>query len=428
MKVFKFGGASVKNAESIKNVAHIIKMFPNENLAIVVSAIGKTTNALEEVARSYAKGKGDQLQLLNQIRKYHEEELTQLFTDKNHACYKGIEEVFVEIEKRFEVTASANYDLVYDQIVSRGELLSSIMVSHYLNESGIKNHWKDARKLIRTDSTFREGKVDWTISQQMVNKELIPYFIGSVEKNIIVTQGFIGSTSIGLTTTLGREGSDYTAAILAFLLDAKDVTIWKDVAGVMNADPKKYDKAVKLDKISFKEALELSYYGASIIHPKTIKPLQNKDIPLYVKSFLNPEEKGTVIQASEDFDNEIPSFIFKSNQVLLSIIPRDFSFIAEDNLRDIFDLFAKMGIRVNMMQNSAISFSVSIDSNEDKLPLLLKKLQENYKVKYNENCELITIRHYDQKTIDLVTENKEILVVQKSRYTARMITRKPLNQ
>jgi aspartate kinase len=262
----------------------------------------------------------------------------------------------------------------------------------------------------------------------MVNKELIPYFIGSVEKNIIVTQGFIGSTSIGLTTTLGREGSDYTAAILAFLLDAKDVTIWKDVAGVMNADPKKYDKAVKLDKISFKEALELSYYGASIIHPKTIKPLQNKDIPLYVKSFLNPEEKGTVIQASEDFDNEIPSFIFKSNQVLLSIIPRDFSFIAEDNLRDIFDLFAKMGIRVNMMQNSAISFSVSIDSNEDKLPLLLKKLQENYKVKYNENCELITIRHYDQKTIDLVTENKEILVVQKSRYTARMITRKPLNQ
>ena len=425
MKIFKFGGASVKSAENIKNVAEIVKMFPDENLAIVVSAIGKTTNALEEVTRAYAKGKGDKLKLLSEIHELHIEEMNKLFVDKNNPCYKEVEDVFAEIQKRFDVTASANYDLVYDQIVSRGEMLSSIIVSHYFTQCGIKNNWKDARQFIRTDSTFREGKVDWKVSQVMANKELIPSFIGSVEKNIIVTQGFIGSTSIGLTTTLGREGSDYTAAILAYLLDAKDVTIWKDVAGFMNADPKKYDKAVKLDKISFKEALELSYYGASIIHPKTIKPLQNKDIPLYVNSFLNPKERGTVIQSSEEFDNNVPSFIFKGNQVLLSIIPKDFSFIAEESLRDIFDIFASTAVRVNLMQNSALSFSVSVDMNEDKIPILIKRLQENYKVKYNENCELITIRHYDQKTIDMVSTGKEILVEQKSRFTARMIARKP---
>lgn len=423
MKVFKFGGASVKNASSIKNVAEIVKMFQGENLAIVVSAIGKTTNALEEVARAYSKRTGNQLELLNDIKKLHHHEIDDLFENKEHPCYKAVDEVFEEIEKRFSVIASANYDLVYDQIVSRGEILSSIIISHYLNEVGVNNYWKDARKLIRTDSTFREGKVDWKNSEEMVNHELIPLFIGSVKKNIIVTQGFIGSTSIGLTTTLGREGSDYTAAILAYLLDAKDVTIWKDVAGFMNADPKKYDKAVKLDKISFKEALELSYYGASIIHPKTIKPLQNKNIPLYVNSFIQPKEKGTVIQSSEEFDHLIPSFIFKSNQVLLSVIPKDFSFIIEENLRDIFDIFASVRVRVNLMQNSALSFSVCVDANEDKIPVLIKKLQENYKVKYNTDCELITIRHYNQETVDQLTSNKEILVAQKSRHTARMVTR-----
>jgi aspartate kinase len=427
MKVFKFGGASVKNAENIKNVANIIKMFPNENLVVVVSAIGKTTNALEEVTRAYSKGKDNPVKLLNTVRDLHHAEMEELFSDKNHVCYKEIEAVFNEMQHRFDVTASANYDLVYDQIVSRGEMLSSIILHHYLHSAGIKNQWLDSRSVILTDSTFREGKVDWKASQELCNKNLLPVFTDKTEKSIVITQGFIGSTNIGLTTTLGREGSDYTAAIMAYLLDAKDVTIWKDVAGFMNADPKKYENAVKLDKISFKEALELSYYGASIIHPKTIKPLQNKDIPLYVNSFINPSEKGTVIQASEQYDHLIPSFIFKGNQVLLSIIPRDFSFIAEDNLRDIFEIFANHAVRVNLMQNSALSFSVSVDNNEDKIPLLIKKLQENFKVKYNENCELVTIRHYDQKTLDLVVENKEILVEQKSRFTARMITRKQKN-
>jgi aspartate kinase len=312
---------------------------------------------------------------------------------------------------------------VYDQIVSQGEVLSSVIVSHFLKEQGVDNQWFDARQLIRTDSTFREGRVDWEASQRLVNANLIPFYIGAVGARVALTQGFIGSTSIELTTTLGREGSDYTAAILAYLLDAKDVTIWKDVAGVMNADPRRYADAVKFDKISFREAIELSYYGASVIHPKTIKPLQNKGIPLYVKSFLAPGEPGTVIQANEDFDHLVPSFIFKSNQILISIIPRDFSFIVEQNLRDIFDVFAALGVRVNLMQNSALSFSVSVDNNEDKIPELIRRLQENYKVKYNENTELVTIRHYDQKTIDMLSEGKEILVTQLSRHTARMVTR-----
>lgn len=424
MRVFKFGGASVRDAKGIRNVAAILKLFPNENIAVVVSAMGKTTNALEDLTRAYAKGKGDKEAIMKQIHEYHLAEMDELFeARRNHPVYAAVEKVFADISKRFEVTASANYDLVYDQIVSQGEVLSSVIVSHFLKEQGVDNQWFDARQLIRTDSTFREGRVDWEASQRLVNANLIPFYIGAVGSRVALTQGFIGSTSIELTTTLGREGSDYTAAILAYLLDAKDVTIWKDVAGVMNADPRRYPDAVKFDKISFREAIELSYYGASVIHPKTIKPLQNKGIPLYVKSFLAPGDPGTVIQANEDFDHLVPSFIFKSNQILISIIPRDFSFIVEQNLRDIFDVFAALGVRVNLMQNSALSFSVSVDNNEDKIPELIRRLQENYKVKYNENTELVTIRHYDQKTIDMLSEGKEILVTQLSRHTARMVTR-----
>lgn len=424
MRVFKFGGASVRDAKGIRNVAAILKLFPNENIAVVVSAMGKTTNALEDLTRAYAKGKGDKEAIMKQIHEYHLAEMDELFEERrNHPVYAAVEKVFADISKRFEVTASANYDLVYDQIVSQGEVLSSVIVSHFLKEQGVDNQWFDARQLIRTDSTFREGRVDWEASQRLVNANLIPFYIGAVGSRVALTQGFIGSTSIELTTTLGREGSDYTAAILAYLLDAKDVTIWKDVAGVMNADPRRYPDAVKFDKISFREAIELSYYGASVIHPKTIKPLQNKGIPLYVKSFLAPGDPGTVIQANEDFDHLVPSFIFKSNQILISIIPRDFSFIVEQNLRDIFDVFAALGVRVNLMQNSALSFSVSVDNNEDKIPELIRRLQENYKVKYNENTELVTIRHYDQKTIDMLSEGKEILVTQLSRHTARMVTR-----
>ena len=423
MKVFKFGGASVRDAQGIRNVLEIVKLFSSENLVIVVSAMGKTTNALEELTRAYAKGIGDRNEILNTIRAAHKKELDDLFDQtSSHPVYSEIENVFASIEKRFEITPSANYDLVYDQIVSLGEVLSSIIVSNFLAYKKVNNTWFDARTLIRTDSTFREGRVDWDASQKLVNKNLIPFFIGSIEKKIAITQGFIGATTIDLTTTLGREGSDYTAAILAYLLDAKDVTIWKDVAGVMNADPRKFPDAVKLEKISFREAIELSYYGASVIHPKTIKPLQNKGIPLYVNSFYKPQEKGTTIQATEDYDNLIPSIIVKNNQALLSISPRDFSFIVEQNLKEIFDIFSSLSIRVNLMQNSALSFSVCFDYNEDKFPDLLKQLKENYKVRYNLNVDLITVRHYDQKLLDQMTEGKETLVVQKSRNTARIVT------
>lgn len=423
MKVFKFGGASVKDAEGIKNVASIISRFPNDHLLIVISATGKTTNALEEVVKAYVKNTGEQLKLVQSLEDAHFQIADSLFKNKNHAVYTSIREVFDGIRKRFEITPSSNYDLVYDQIASMGEVVSTHLVSHYLNDKGITNQWFDARKLIRTDSTYREGKVDWKISQELTAKTLIPYFISAREPKIAITQGFIGGTSIDLTTTLGREGSDYTAAIMSFLLDAKDMTIWKDVPGVLNADPRIYPDAVKLDRISFKEAIELSYYGASVIHPKTIKPLQNKEIPLYVKSFIKPDDPGTVIQESESFDARIPSFIYKQNQVLISIIPRDFSFIVEENLRDIFELFAQHRVRVHMMQNSALSFSVSADWDEDKILGLIKKLQEAYKVKYNTGCQLVTIRHYDQKTIDMVTGGKEILVAQRSRHTARFVLR-----
>lgn len=424
MKVFKFGGASVKDAAGIKNVASIIKLYADENLAIVISAMGKTTNALEDLVRAYVKNTGQKENLLQQVKEYHFNIMNDLFDGQtNHIAYTKVNALFSDIEKRFEMTPSANYDLVYDQLVSVGELLSTTIVSEYFNHVNLRNTWFDARQLIRTDSTYREGKVDWKISQDLVAKTLIPFFAGSLEKRMAITQGFIGGTSINLTTTLGREGSDYTAAILSYLLDAKDMTIWKDVPGVLNADPRIYPQAVKLDRISFKEAIELSYYGASVIHPKTIKPLQNKDIPLYVNSFIQPTAKGTVIQSSQEFDHHIPSFIYKMNQVLISIIPRDFSFVDEENLRDIFDVLAQFHVRVHMMQNSAVSFSIVVDFNEDKLPQLIKKLQENYQVKYNEQCQLVTIRHYDDKTIDMVTTGKEILVTQKSRHTARFVMR-----
>lgn len=422
MKVFKFGGASVKDANGIKNVGEIVKRYSNENLTVVISAMGKITNLLEDLVKSYIKNQPTKNEILDKIKSYHFSIIGDLFTGDNlKSATNKVNFIFSELENRLEKTPSTNYDLVYDQVVCIGELVSTTIVSEYFNVAGINNKWFDARKLIRTDSTYREGKVDWKISETQIKNILLPFFANG--NGIAITQGFIGGTSINLTTTLGREGSDYSAAIFSYLLDAKDMTIWKDVPGVLNADPRIYPEAVKLEKISFHEAIELSYYGATVIHPKTIKPIQNKGIPLFVKSFIEPLEKGTVIQANEDYDNKIPSFIFKKNQVLISIIPKDFSFIAEENLRDIFDLFSRNNVHINMMQNSALSFSVVIDFDEEKLPRLIKNLQTHYVVKYNNNCELVTIRHYTEKIITQIIID-EILVTQKSRFTARFVTRK----
>ncbi|MCC6837907.1 MAG: aspartate kinase [Bacteroidia bacterium] len=415
MKVFKFGGASVKDANAVKNVGRILNLFPNEDIIVVISAMGKVTNALERLTDAFLYKKENASDVLNEIKKYHFDIVDQLFSNKQHPIYDELNNTFVELEWAIEDEPTHSYNHEYDQIVSMGELISTKIVSAYLNEVKINNQWLDARGIIQTDNTYREGRVDWELTQKL-SKNL------SKQKGITITQGFIGGTSENFTTTLGREGSDYTAAILAFTTNSESVTIWKDVPGVLNADPKWFDETKKLEQISYQDAIELAYYGATVIHPKTIKPLQNKKIPLYVKSFIDPNEKGTVINEIQS-PLPIPCFIFKVNQVLISISPKDFSFIIEENLSDIFNLFAEKQVKVNVMQNSAISFSVSVDNDERKLPDLIKTLQKQYRVLYNDNLELITIRYYDQATIERVTIDKKILLEVKSRNTVQLVVK-----
>lgn len=419
MKVFKFGGASVKDANAVKNVATILQLFPTESIVVVVSAMGKTTNSLEKLADAIFYKTDNAIDVLNEIKNYHFQILEQLFSTKNHPVYNEINNTFVELDWAAEDEPEQSYNHLYDQIVSIGEIISTKIVSAYLNENSVLNNWLDARDIIQTDNTYREGIVDWALTQELVNKNLLPIFTSN-KTNIVVTQGFIGGTSENFTTTLGREGSDYTAAIIAFTTNAESVTIWKDVPGVLNADPKWFNDTQKIEQLSYQDAIELAYYGATVIHPKTIKPLQNKKIPLYVKSFLNPNETGTVINETSSA-LPIPCFIFKRNQVLISISPKDFSFIVEENLSDIFKLLSQKQVKINMMQNSAISFSLCIDDDSHKLSDLLQTLQKDYRVLYNQKLELITIRYYDQATIDRVTANKKVLLEVKSRYTVQLV-------
>jgi aspartate kinase len=410
MKVFKFGGASVKDAAGVRNLAGIIQQ-EEQPVVVVVSAMGKTTNALEALVRAYADQQVDVIQShLQTIRTYHEGIMADLSGD-----FSAVHDTFNGLERLLERSPVDTYDEIYDQIVSLGEVLSTQIVAAHLTQMGIPVQWADARRLIRTDSTFREGRVDWDMTCHRIKT--------TVDQTLItIIQGFIGQTENGQTTTLGREGSDYTAAIFAYCLDAESVTIWKDVPGVLNADPKWFDETVLLEKITYQDAIELAYYGATVIHPKTIKPLQNKGIPLYVRSFVEPEKPGTVIGAFEQHLS-IPSFIFKINQVLISLHPNDFSFIAEENLSKIFARFAQAGVKINLMQNTAISFSVVVDNNLDRVPGLLNELKQTFRVSYNEGLELITIRYYDQSTIDRVLVNKKLLLEQKSRYTVQLVVR-----
>jgi aspartate kinase len=419
MKVFKFGGASVKDSEAVRNVASILAKYRGEKLIVVVSAMGKSTNKLEEiVAAEKDKNVGQFNALVNELYDFHISILGELFAEKHFKIYNEIEAIFDQIRERFNKPFPDNYSFEYDQIVSLGEVISSKIVSAYLFEQGFSSGWADSRELIRTNNQYQEGKVDWGKTEELVKSNLLPRFSNT---EIIVTQGFIGHTPEGFTTTLGREGSDYTAGIFAYCTDAKNVTIWKDVPGMLNADPKYFSDTVKLDQISFKEAIELSYYGASVIHPKTIKPLQNKGIPLFVKSFIHPDERGTIIQESMDYDNLVPSFIVKKDQVLFSIRPTDFSFIAEENLSDIFNRLAAAGIKINVMQNSALSFSILLDQKKADPELVKSILGDQYKVWYNDELELVTIRHYDQKTIDLVSKDKTVILEQRTRQTIRLI-------
>ena len=419
MIVMKFGGASVNNAGSVKNAVEIIKNYQNHSLLVVVSAMGKTTNAFEHLLNACLYDRKNITEFFEQIRIYHLQIIGDLFWP-GHQVYSFMEKLFLDISTRIESRLSDNYDFEYDQLVSSGELISATILNSYMNECGIKSNVFDARKLIITDDHYREARVDWEITERNISEKLS--YLSKETGQTAVTQGFIACDG-KYVTTLGREGSDYTAAIFAYALNASEVIIWKDVPGLLNADPKYFPEAEKLEEISYGEAIELAYYGATIIHPKTIKPLQNRNIPLRVKSFINPDEAGSNISKTEHSVDTIPSYIFKKEQVLLSISPKDFSFIAEDNLHHIFGVFSRLHIKLNLMQNSAISFSVCFDKDRNKLSLLLDALKDVYQLKYNDNLDLITIRHYNQKTIDKVVNNRQILLEQRSRVTIQLVVK-----
>lgn len=419
MQVFKFGGASVKSAENIRNVAAIIETYKVNGLLVVVSAIGKTTNKLSLVVDRHFHREGDPFEALEQVRTEHLVLLNELFIDKNHPIFDDVINTMVEAEWILEEDAQDPYDYLYDQIVSLGEILSTKIIAAYCAHVGFAVRWLDARDYIFTDNRFMEGTVDWGKTEDKIRRE-IPAIL---EKEIIITQGFIGSTSENFTTTLGREGSDYSAAIFASCLRAQDLTIWKDVPGVLNADPKWFNETELIPELSYTDAIELTYYGATVIHPKTIKPLQNTQIPLYVRSFLDPTQPGTQIRATHQ-TLPVPSFIFKVNQVLVNIQPLDFSFIVEDNLGHIFNTFHQNRIKVNMMHNSAISFCVSIDDTGENVWQLMEDLQKRYKVSISAGLELITIRYYNQETIDRVLVGKEIVRELKDSYTCQMLVKK----
>ncbi|HNQ11933.1 MAG TPA: aspartate kinase [Bacteroidia bacterium] len=419
MKVFKFGGASVKDADAVRNIESILKLYKDEPLLVVISAMGKTTNALEKVVKSLYTQEGNPIDYLSEVKEFHKDIMDKLFSNPDNEVYDQINNYFTEIEWVLEDDTSKGYDFIYDQIVCFGELISTRIIQSYLKQQGANISFLDARDCVITDNSFRQAKINWAVTSKKINDK-VPAML-SEKSSIIITQGFIGSTSENFNITLGREGSDYSASIFAYSLEAEGVYIWKDVPGVLNADPKFFEDAQPLESLNSRDAIELAYFGASVIHPKTIQPLENKNIPLYVKSFMKPDLKGTIISNTVQTKPLIPCFIFKKNQVLISISSNDFTFIAEDNLRDIFSIFSEHAVRMNVMQNSAISFSVCIDEDKIKLPLLIDSLQQKYLVLYNDKLELYTIRHYFQSTIDDLTQNREILLEQRSRNTVQLL-------
>ncbi len=418
MIVFKFGGASVKSAKAVKNVTDILKRYPDDQIVIVVSAMGKTTNAMEVITDHYFhKRKQDLGRAVAERKQYHLEIVDELFPEKGHPFRDEFSSLFEALEVRLAKDPTLHYDFDYDQIVPFGEMISTKIVSAYLNESGIGNRWMDIRKYLKSNNAFREARIEWDLSTRLVRKGF--HFR---DARIYVTQGFVASTIDDITTTLGREGSDFTAAILAHILGAEYVTIWKDVPGVLNADPKWFDNTIKLDQISYLDAIELAYYGASVIHPKTIKPLQNKNINLYIKSFIEPDEDGTLV-GNITYDKLIPSFIFNMDQILIKISPYDFSFIAEDNLETIFGYVYKHGVKINLMQNSAVSFQICINNDKRKSRNLIDDLERDFRITYETGLELITIRYFDQSTIDRVMINKELLLEQTYKQNIQLIVR-----
>ncbi len=415
MLVFKFGGASVKDAKRVKNLLEIVKRF-NDNLIIVVSAFGKTTNALEELLEFSFNNTSNCINKFENLKSYHFKIIKDLFPNDNHSIYNEIESEFEKLHVEILKKQHDSYDVKYDQVVSFGEIFSTKIISAFLNTQEFSNKWIDIRKVFITDDTYREAKIDFGLTKIKAKDSF-----NFKESKIYLTQGFIGGSDNGFSTTLGREGSDYTAAVLANILDAEKVIVWKDVEGILNADPQYFEETEKLDKLSYQEAVELAYFGAKVIHPKTLKPLHNKNIPLFVRSFIDPEGEGTKIDSFKKYDQNLSIFILKKDQMLISLFPKDLSFIIEDELSKIFQYLSEHRIKVNLIQNSAISISFCIDNANNKTKQLIKRLKEDYKILYNDQLELLTIRHYSEEAIEKVTKDRKIYIDQRSRHTAHFV-------
>ena len=416
MQILKFGGASVKDADGVRNLEKVLNVVGTKKILIVISAMGKTTNAMEKVIDHYFNSKHELQSSIQDVKKYHNAILLDLFENEAHEVFKAVSNLFQELSDFFKRNKSPDYSFVYDQTIGFGELVSTTIVSYYLNHNGVQNSWLDVRELIKTDNYYRDAKVQWEATQSEISS--------AVNSNTLyITQGFLGSDTNNFTTTLSREGSDYTAAIFAYCLNAKSVTIWKDVPGVLNADPRYFENATLLHSLSYEEAIELSYYGASVIHPKTLQPLQRKEIPLFVKSFLNPKNKGTKVGKALELSPKVPCYILRNNQVLISVSSLDFSYIVEENISHIFKLLHLHKMKVRSIQNSAISFSVCVENKYDHLEPLVLQLKAKYDVKVDLDVKLYTIRHYNAEAIDEIEKNKTVLMKQITPETVQIITK-----
>ncbi len=420
MKVFKFGGASINSIERIQNVGKILQSFENEKIVIIISAMGKITNALEKVAEAFYEGKKeDALHLFEKIKQNHLQILKYTVTQQWEKATNELLNIFTEVEWLLHDKPVKDYNYYYDQIVCTGELLSTTIMSFYLNEEKISNKWIDVRDILRTDDTFRDGVVDWPFTEKQIAQKVVPLF---KESNFVITQGFIGSTDENESTTLGREGSDYTAAVFANILDAEGVTIWKDVEGVMNADPKDFKDAVTLPSLNYKEVIEMAYYGAQVIHPKTIKPLQNKKIPLFVKCFLNPGLTGTVI--SENAVHSLPPVIvYKRDQVLMNLQSKDFSFVEGGPVNILDKILEEVKLKPTLTQNAAISLFICTDDIPEKIDAMAAKCDEIFDVQIERGLTLLTIRHYTGEFVKNLSEGKTIVLEQKTRDTIQLLMR-----
>lgn len=420
MKVFKFGGASINSVERIQNTGNILKSYSGEKILVIISAMGKTTNALEKVVNAFFEGrKDDALALFEQVKESHLNTLKYLVTKQWQAAENHLKDFFTEVEWMLHDKPVREYDYYYDQVVCCGELLSTSLVSRYLDEAGIRNKWVDVRDIVRTDDNFRDAGIDWAFTQDKVNNDIVPLF---EEYDLVLTQGFIGATDENESTTLGREGSDYSAAIFANMLDAESQTIWKDVESVMSADPKQFPDASSIAGLSYTEVIEMAYYGAQVIHPKTIKPLQNKHIPLHVRCFLKPELPGTVI-SSKPVHNLPPIIVLKDKQVLMQLSSKDFSFVGEAYVSRLYELFAETRVKPNLSQNGAITILCCLDDHPEKIEKLAIAADSIFDVQLEKNLTLLTVRHYNQEVIDKLTGGKIVLLVQRTSETVQVLMR-----